>query len=49
MASTSKKASMLPGRSALAGKPATRHANPDACKPGDSQPCLVLVEIVHHG
>ena len=27
MASTSKKASVLPGRSALAGKPATRHPN----------------------
>ena len=38
MASTSKKASMLPGRSALAGKPATRHANPDASKPGDGKP-----------
>ena len=33
MASTSKKASLLPGRSALAGKPATRHANPNSANP----------------
>ena len=44
MASTSKKASMLPGRGALAGKPATRHANPDGGKPG-----LVFSEMVHLG
>ena len=54
MASTSKKASMLPGRSALAGKPATRHANPDASKPGDGKPGaikpgLVFSEMVHLG
>ena len=54
MASTSKKASMLPGRNALAGKPATRHANPDASKPGDgkpgdSKPGLVFSEMVHLG
>ena len=58
MASTSKKASMLPGRSALAGKPATHHANPkfnpsganpDASKPGDGKPGLVFSEMVHLG
>jgi sarcosine oxidase subunit gamma len=37
MASTSKKASMLPGRSALAGKPATCHPNPKF-NPGETNP-----------
>ena len=58
MASTSKKASMLPGRSALAGKPATRHPNPkfnpgdtnsNASKPCDGKPGLVFFELVHLG
>ena len=58
MASTSKKASMLPGRSVLAGKPATRHlnpkfnpggTNPDATKPSDGKPSLVFSEMVHLG
>ena len=49
MASTSKKASMLPGRSALAGKPATSHSNPDTSKPVDSKPGLVFSEMVHLG
>ena len=58
MASTSKKASMLPGRSALAGKPATRHpnpkfnpggTNPEASKPGDGKPGLVFSEMMHLG
>ena len=49
MASTSKKASMLPGRSALAGKPATRHPNPNSDNPGDSEPGLVFSEMVHLG
>ena len=58
MASTSKKASMLPGRSALAGKPATRHpnpkfnpggTNPDASKRGDGKPGLAFSEMVHLG
>ena len=49
MASTSKKASMLPGRSALAGKPATRHPNPNSANPGDSKPGLVFSEMVHLG
>ena len=44
MASISKKASMLPGRSALAGKPATRHANPNG-----TNPSLVFSEMVHLG
>ena len=49
MASTSKKASMLPGRSALAGKPATRHANPNGANPDSSKPSLVFSEMVHLG
>jgi sarcosine oxidase subunit gamma len=54
MASTSKKASMLPGRSALAGKPATRHPNPNgtnphANSPGSGKPGLVFSEMVHLG
>ena len=58
MASTSKKASMLPGRSALACKPATHHpnpkfnpggTNPDASKLGDGKPGLVFSEMVHLG
>ena len=54
MASTSKKASMLPGRSALAGKPATRHPNPNgtnpyANNPGSGKPGLVFSEMVHLG
>ena len=54
MASTSKKASMLPGRSALAGKPATRHPNPNGTNPhtnspGSGKPGLVFSEMVHLG
>ena len=54
MASTSKKASMLPGRSALAGKPATRHPNPNgtnphANSPGSGKPGLAFSEMVHLG
>ena len=48
MASTSKKASILPGRSALAGKAATRHPNPKF-NPGDGKPGLVFSEMVHLG
>ena len=49
MATTSKKASMLPGRSALAGKPATHHANPDGTNPCGGRPGLVFSEMVHLG
>ena len=49
MASTSRKACLLPGRSALAGKPATRHANPNGANPNSSKPGLVFSEIVHLG
>lgn len=53
MASTSKKAGTLPGRSALANKPATRRANPNGTNPDggkpDRQPGLVFSEMVHLG